>query len=54
VAQYFIIRVFEWGPRASWIAFVVLILVIAVVYAWRLQSGHWRDAEALNRVMAEA
>ena len=54
VAQYFIIRVFEWGPRASWIAFVVLILVIAVVYVWRLQSGHWRDAEALNRVMAEA
>jgi MATE family multidrug resistance protein len=54
VAQYLIIRVFEWGPKASWLAFVVMILAIAVVYVWRLQSGHWRDPEALKRVMSEA
>jgi hypothetical protein len=30
-----------------------MILAIAVVYAWRLKSGRWRDPEALERVMAE-
>lgn len=53
VAQYFIIRVFEWGPKASWWAFVAMILAIATVFLWRLQSGHWRDPEALKRVMVE-
>ena len=53
VAQYFIIRVFEWGPKASWWAFVAMILSIAAVFLWRLQSGHWRDPEALKRVMVE-
>lgn len=53
VVQFFIIRVFEWGPRASWLAFVVMILAIAVVFAGRLRSGRWRDEEALRLVMAE-
>lgn len=53
VAQYFIIRVFEYGPKASWWAFVIMILAIAAVYLWRLQSGHWRHPDALKRVMAE-
>jgi len=53
VAQFFIIRVFKLGPRVSWIAFVVLILAIALVYALRLKGGRWRDPEALERVMAE-
>ena len=53
VAQYFIIRVFEWGPKASWLAFVALILAIAVVFVMRLYSGKWRDPEALRQVMAE-
>ena len=53
VAQYFIIRVFELSPRVSWIALVVMILMIAVVYAWRLKRGRWRDPEVLERVMAE-
>ncbi|MGB5347621.1 MAG: MATE family efflux transporter, partial [Woeseia sp.] len=42
VAQFFIIRVFELGPKISWIAFVVLILAIALVYSLRLRGGHWR------------
>ena len=53
VAQFFIIIVFEFSPKVSWIGFVAMILAIAVVYALRLKRGHWRDAEALERVMAE-
>jgi len=53
VAQFFIIQVFRMSPKASWIAFVVMILAIAVVYAFRLRRGHWRDPEVLERVMAE-
>ena len=53
VAQYLIIRVFEFSPRISWIAFVMMILAIALVYALRLKGGRWRDPEALERVMAE-
>ena len=53
VAQFFIIRVLELSPKVSWLAFVALILAIALVYALRLKSGHWRDPEALERVMAE-
>ncbi len=52
-AQYLIIRVFEWGPKASWLAFVVMILAIAVVFAGRLRGGRWRDEQALRLVMAE-
>ena len=53
VAQFFIIRVFGFGPRVSWLTFVALVLVIAVVYAWRLKGGRWRDPEVLEMVMAE-
>lgn len=53
LAQYFIIRVFEYGPRISWMAFVLMILSIAVVYFYRLRGEKWRDPEALKLVMAE-
>ncbi len=53
VAQFFIIRVFEFSPRVSWMAFVVLVLAIALVYAIRLRSGRWRDPRVLEMVMAE-
>ena len=53
VAQFFIIRVFEFSPKVSWLAFVTMILAIALVYALRLKGGRWRDPEALERVMAE-
>ncbi|MGB5581340.1 MAG: MATE family efflux transporter [Woeseia sp.] len=53
VAQFFIIRVFEFGPKVSWIAFVILILAIALVYSWRLKGGRWRDPAVLEAVMAE-
>ncbi len=53
VAQFFIIRVFEFGPRVSWLAFVVLVLAIAAVYTYRLAGGRWRDPAVLDAVMAE-
>ena len=53
VAQFFIIRVFEFSPRVSWIAFVLIVPAIALVYALRLRSGRWRDPEVLELVMAE-
>ena len=53
VAQYFIIVVFDYGPRLSWAVFVAMIIAIAVIYLWRLLSGVWRESERLARVMAE-
>jgi MATE family multidrug resistance protein len=53
VAQFFIIRVLGYGPRVSWLAFVALVISIALTYAWRLRGDRWRDPEALERVMAE-
>ena len=53
VAQFLIIRVFGFSPKVSWLAFVAMILAIAVVYVMRLRGGRWRDPEALERVMAE-
>ena len=53
VAQFFIIRVFGFSPRVSWLAFAALVFSIALVYALRLRSGRWRDPEALEMVMAE-
>ena len=53
VAQFFIIRVFDFGPKVSWIALVALAFAIALFYTLRLYGGHWRDPEALARVMAE-
>ncbi len=53
VAQFFIIQVFALSPKVSWMAFVAMILAIAVVYALRLKSNRWRHPDALERVMAE-
>ena len=53
VAQYFIIRVYNFGPRVSWVGMVILILSIALVYYLRLRGNKWRDPEVLKLVMAE-
>ena len=53
VAQYYVIMVSDFGPRASWVIFVVMIAVLAAIYLWRLQSGVWREPERLAKVMAE-
>ncbi len=53
VAQFFIIRVFQFSPKVSWVVLVALVFAIALVYALRLKSGRWRDPAVLDRVMAE-
>ncbi|MEY4640396.1 MAG: hypothetical protein RLZZ227_390 [Pseudomonadota bacterium] len=53
VAQYFIIRVLGFGPRVSWMGFVIMVLLITVVFGWRLLGNKWRDPERLRAVMAE-
>ena len=53
VAQYFIIMVWELGPRASWWAFVAMLISLAVVYLYRLLGDVWRHPERLAKVMAD-
>lgn len=53
VLQYLVIRVWEFGPRASWVVFCLMILAIALVFVLRLWSGKWRDEKALDAVMAD-
>ncbi len=53
VTQFFIIKVFDFGPRASWIGFVVMIMTISLVFVLRLAGNRWRDPERLRVVMAE-
>ena len=53
VAQYFIIMVYDYGPIASWWAFVAMLISLAIIYLWRLLSGVWRAPERLARVMVE-
>jgi MATE family multidrug resistance protein len=53
VMQFLVIRVWEFGPKASWLVFCAMILSIAIVFLMRLRSGKWRDHKALQAVMAE-
>jgi MATE family multidrug resistance protein len=53
VIQYFVIKVFDMGPKTAWVVFVVMILATALCYAIRLRGEKWRTPEALARVMAE-
>ncbi len=53
LAQYLIIRVFELGPKVSWLAFVVMIFAITVICLMRLKGGKWRHPSRLELVMAE-
>jgi MATE family multidrug resistance protein len=53
VAQYFIIMVYDFGHKASWWTFVVMILALAMVYLHRLLGNVWRQPERLAKVMAD-
>lgn len=53
VLQYLLIKVFELGPRISWLGFVFMIMLIAVVFVSRLYGNRWRDPDRLRAVMAE-
>jgi MATE family multidrug resistance protein len=54
LAQYVVIKVLNYGPKASWLIFVGMIISIAVVYVVRISGKQWRDPEVLKRVMAES
>ncbi|MCB1643827.1 MAG: MATE family efflux transporter [Pseudomonadales bacterium] len=53
LVQYFVIKVWEMGPRASWVVFVAMIITTALMYLWRLAGPRWRTPEAFARVMSE-
>lgn len=53
IAQYFIIMVYELGPRVSWWAFVAMILTLAAIYLYRLLGDVWRHPERIAKVMAD-
>lgn len=53
VVQYAVIKVFEYGPKTSWIIFVGMIISLAAVYVLRLTGQKWRDPETLRQIMAE-
>jgi multidrug resistance protein, MATE family len=53
IIQYFVIKVWELGPKTAWVVLCVTVLVTAAVYVLRLRGGKWRTPEALARVMAE-
>ena len=53
VIQFFIIKIFAFGPRISWIAFVIMILGLMAVFVYRLASNRWRDPGKLQAVMTE-
>jgi len=53
VAEFYIIRVAELGPRVAWLTFCLLIFAIAVVFFMRLRSSRWREVDKLEMVMAE-
>ena len=53
IAQYFVIVVYGCGPLISWWVFVVMLLVLAILYLYRLVGGKWRQPDRLARVMQE-
>ena len=53
LVQYFVIKVWALGPKVSWVVFVTMILMTAIMYLLRLASSRWRTPEAFARVMSE-
>lgn len=53
LAQYFVIHVWDLGPKVSWIVFVVMVLITGAAYVLRLMGQQWRSPEAFARVMSE-
>ena len=53
IVQYFVIKVWDMGPKASWVVMVIMVLATGFTYLWRLSGTHWRTPQAFARVMAE-
>lgn len=53
LVQYLVIVVYKLDPVTSWWVFVAMIIVLALLYLWRLLGDTWRQSERLAKVMAE-
>jgi len=53
LAQYQVIKVYQLAPLVSWGIFVLMILLMASIYLWRIRGQAWRSLAAIARVMAE-
>ena len=53
IVQIVVIKVYEFGPKVSWVVFVIMILSTAAIYLVRMLGQKWRDPEILKAVMAE-
>lgn len=53
LSQVLMIKVLALGPMASWWAFVVMLLALALIYLKRLLGNTWRSPARLARVMQE-
>ena len=53
LAQYFVVVVYDFGPKVSWWVFVTMLITLALLYLGRLFGGTWRQPARLARVMSE-
>jgi MATE family multidrug resistance protein len=53
VMEYFIIKVWDFGPRVAFLGFVGMVPAICLVFLARLWGNKWRDPDRLDTVMAE-
>ena len=53
VIQFFVIKVWDFDPLASWVVFVLMILAIATIYLWRLNGDKWRNPDVVAELLAD-
>jgi multidrug resistance protein, MATE family len=53
LVQYFVIVVYGFGPLVSWWVFVIMLILLALLYLWRLFGGTWRQPERLASIMGD-
>lgn len=53
VAQFLVIKVYNFGPKVSWLGFVLMVLAICIVFLGRLWSNKWRHPDKLKAAMSE-
>lgn len=53
ISQIVIIKFLNFGPKISWIGFVLFIMATAVIYLFRLKGQKWKNRDVMNMVAAE-
>jgi MATE family multidrug resistance protein len=51
IIQYFVILVYQLGPKVSWWVFVASLICLALLYLSRLLGSTWREPERLAKMM---